>query len=361
MDDDQRSARLEAWIAEQLPHATTVRIEGLSKIPMGHSAETFTCTVSWTEAERAVSADLVCRLRPPFPGLLEPYDLALQFKILRALEATSVRSPRALWLEATGEVLGREFYVMEQLAGTVYERELPQALKDDPARALKMSQSLVEAIASIHNVRPETTDLSFVAAHDQVDRELSHWRSEIERVKKGPLPALERLADELVATRPTSPGIVTLVHGDPKPGNFAFDEHGEVTGIFDWEMATVGNPLTDIGWAEVNWNTPNAPTNLPGALSADEFIALYEELTGIEVTDRAWYRAFQDFKIAVILLVGAMLFDAALVADERFASMGEAVPFYTDAALRELGVAETLDPGPVAPDPERLASLETKG
>jgi len=212
-----------------------------------------------------------------------------------------------------------------------------------------MSQSLVAAIASIHNVRPETTDLSFVEGTDQVDRELSHWRAEIERVKKGPLPALERLHDVLVATRPRSPGIITLVHGDPKPGNFAFDEHGQVTAIFDWEMATVGNPLTDVGWAEVNWNTPNAPTNLPGALSVDEFVELYQELTGIEVTDRAWYRAFQDFKIATILLVGAMLFDAGLVADERFGAMGLAIAHYTEAALGDLGVEEALATGPVTP------------
>ncbi len=353
----ERKIRLEAWVAEQLPPSHGVRIEGLSKVQMGHSAETFTCTIVWSESDQTIGIDTVFRLRPPFPGLLEPYDFELQFKILRALEATPVRSPRVLWLEPTGEVLGQEFYVMEQLGGTVYERGLPDELKRDPQQVDRMCRSLVEAIASIHNVRPDTADLSFIEAEDQVDKELAHWSAEMERVKKGPLPALERLREELVTTKPPSPGIITLVHGDPKPGNFAFNARGEVTAVFDWEMARVGNPLTDIGWAEVNWATPSAFTMLPGALNADEFVDYYQELTGIKVIDRAWYRAFQGFKIAVILLVGAMLYDQGAIGDARMALMGLAVPQYTDAALRALGIEEALDSGQVTPDAEKMALL----
>ena len=120
-------------------------------------------------------------------------------------------------------------------------------------------------------------------------------------------------------------------------------------------MVTLGNPLADIGWAEINWITPNAFTALPGALSVDEFIELYEELTGIEATDRAWYRAFQGVKVAVILLVGSMLFEDGLSGDHRLASMGMMVATYTTAALAELGVSERIESGPVAPSPERLA------
>ena len=349
------SKRLEGWIAGQMPDASGVTVEGLSRILVGHSAETVVFTLRWTADGEPEVAELVLRLRPPFPGLLEPYDLERQFRVLRALEATPVRAPRAWWYEGTGEVLGAEFYVMECVAGTVYERGLPEDLKADLERQARMSRSLVEAIASIHNIRPETTDLSFLDGNDHVSRDLAHWRAEIERVKKAPLPALERLHEELVAAQPAAPAAVTLVHGDPKPGNFAFGDDGEVVGIFDWEMVTLGNPLADIGWAEINWITPNAFTALPGALSVDEFIELYEELTGIEATDRAWYRAFQGFKVAVILLVGSMLFEDGLSGDHRLASMGMMVATYTTAALAELGVSERLESGPVAPSPERLS------
>jgi aminoglycoside phosphotransferase (APT) family kinase protein len=149
---------------------------------------------------------------------------------------------------------------------------------------------------------------------------------------------------------------VTLVHGDAKPGNFAF-AHDEVSGIFDWEMASVGDPLTDIGWAEFNWTTPNSFTNQPGALTPDEFVAYYSELTGIAVEHRPWYRAFQGYKMVVIMLVAAMLFDQGSTSDLRFAAMGDAVHPYTLKALAELGVDEDLAPGPVTAREERVRAV----
>ena len=78
------------------------------------------------------------------------------------------------------------------------------------------------------------------------DREIDHWTSEIRRVQRGPLPALERLAEAVREQQPEQCPSVTLVHGDAKPGNFAF-EGSEVSAVFDWEMATIGDPLADIG------------------------------------------------------------------------------------------------------------------
>ena len=88
---------------------------------MGHSAETIRLTLGWTDGAPQ-QRDVVVHVRPEPPGLLEPYDLRRQFELLRALEPTPVRSPAALWYEETGAVLGRECFVMECAAGTVYER-----------------------------------------------------------------------------------------------------------------------------------------------------------------------------------------------------------------------------------------------
>src|SRR6185503_5636506 len=88
-----------------------------------------------------------------------------------------------------------------------------------------------------------------------LDRELDHWSGEMHRVQRGSLPALERLLEELRATKPQPCPTVTLVHGDAKPGNFAF-VGDEVSAVFDWEMTTVGDPLTDIGWMELRVKRP---------------------------------------------------------------------------------------------------------
>jgi aminoglycoside phosphotransferase (APT) family kinase protein len=351
---DHRVAPLTAWFASRLPDASDVHIESFEGVPTGHSAETTRLTLAWHEAGRSRRRAVVLRVRPPAPGLLEPYDLRRQFDILRALEPTPVHAPPVLWFEETGTVLGREFYVMDFVEGAVYERTLPPGLEADPARLGRMSRSLVDELAAIHSVDLHAAGLEFLGdGRDHLDRELDHWESEMRRVQLAPLPALERLIGELRARRPEPSAVVTLVHGDAKPGNFAFADD-RVSGVFDWEMTTVGDPLADIGWAEVNWTTPGAFTNRPGSLTREEFVARYEQRTGIPVRNREWYRAFQSYKMCVIMLVGAMLFDRGATDDVRLGQMGWAVHPYTVAGLAELGVDDAPDSGPVTPRAERM-------
>jgi aminoglycoside phosphotransferase (APT) family kinase protein len=255
-------------------------------------------------------------------------------------------------------VLGRPFFVMERLEGEVFERHVPAHLDAVPGRIRRMCVSLIEQLAAIHAVDLRETGLVALGdGQDYLDRELDHWASEMRRVARGPLPALERLHQALHDTKPAPSPRVTLVHGDAKPGNFAF-EGGEVSAVFDWEMAAVGDPLADIGWLELLWRTPVGITSRPGSLTVDEAIAHYEALSGIEVRHREWYRASQAFKMAVIMLVGAMLVDAGHSDDPRMVEMGAAVPMLTTMALHELGVYERLDSGPVTVRAERRKELQ---
>jgi aminoglycoside phosphotransferase (APT) family kinase protein len=351
---------LATWFAAQLPEAEDVRVEGLDRVHVGHSAETLMVQLRWRANGAEEQADVVLRLRPPPPGLLEPYDLPRQFHILRALETTAVRSPRSLWLEPSGDVLGREFYVMERLDGAVYEQVNPELVDLEPARVRRMSEGIVEQLAAIHAVDLSATGLDAMGdGRSYVDRELEHWTSEIRRVQKGPVPALDRLIAELRARQPEQYATVTLVHGDPKPGNFAFRQE-EVVAVYDWEMADVGDPLADLGYAELMWTMPGELTKLPGALTVHEFVERYRDLTGIIPQHRAWYRAFQCFKVTAILLVGSMLFDSGHSDDLRLAMMGTGVPWLTQHALSELGVGEALDHGPVGAREERVAAVRER-
>src|SRR5258708_31248438 len=146
--DGNMAERLTAWRRTQL--GDDVRVEGLDRVDFGHSAEMMVLTVVTPDTGQ----DVVLRLRPKPPALLEPYDLARQFTILRALENTAVRVPRALWLEDTGEILGRPFFVMQRVGGDVYEMEAPSAADETVVR---MCQSLVEQLAAIHSVDLQQT------------------------------------------------------------------------------------------------------------------------------------------------------------------------------------------------------------
>lgn len=360
MDVREIEARLTTWVAEQLQGADQVRIEGLDRVAFGHSAETLLFTVAWRESSGEHREDVVLRVRPPAPGLLEPYDLRRQFEILHALSGSAVRAPRALWYEGSGAVLGREFYVMQRLPGEVYERGVPAEIAGDPARVRRMGESLVEQLAAIHTVDLRATGLDRVAdGHGYLDRELAHWGEQVAAVQRGPLPAIERLLAELKAGQPAQCPRITLVHGDAKPGNYAFTG-AEVSAVFDWEMATIGDPLADLGWLEILWPMPGSVTSLPGALTAEEMIGHWEARTGITAQHRAWYRAFQGLKLAVIMLVGGMRFDAGHSDDLRLAEMAGATHFMTQVALQQLGIDEELPSGPVRPRPERVAEVRSR-
>lgn len=138
-----------------------------------------------------------------------------------------------------------------------------------------MCESLAELLVAIHSV---DLDQPGVAAlddgTDHLDRELGRWAAELNRVKRESLLALERLHQALLDCKPEPCPRVTLVHGDAKPGNFAF-VGGEVSAVFDWEMTTVGDPLTDIGWLQMLWIQPVGINSHPAALGIDDLLAHY--------------------------------------------------------------------------------------
>jgi aminoglycoside phosphotransferase (APT) family kinase protein len=359
MLDPSAIGRLTDWLHTQLPDADDLRVEGLDRVDFGRSAEMMMLTVVTRRGGQEDRQDVVLRLRPKPPALLEPYDLARQFTILRALQDTSVRAPRALWIEGSGAVLGQPFFVMQRAVGDVYEMEAPAGVDDQTV--VRMCQSLVEQIAAIHAVDLKQTGLDALDdGRDHLDRELGHWAAEMDRVKRGSLPALERLHQALRASKPAPCPRVTLVHGDAKPGNFAFVQ-GEVSAVFDWEMTTVGDPLTDIGWLEMLWIQPVGINTHPAALPIDALLADYEAISGISVGNRSWYRAFNAYKMAVICLIGAMLVDDGHSEDQKLVLSAYGTAMMTKAGLTELGINEPLDDGPVLPREERIQQVLARG
>jgi len=347
--------QLSTWLRTQLPDADDVLVEGLDRVTFGHSAEMMVLTVVTRRGDQTDRQDVVLRLRPEPPALLEPYDLARQFTILRALQHTPVRVPPALWLEDSGEVLGRPFLVMERVGGNVFEMQAPTGVTDETV--VRMCQSLAEQLAAIHSVDLQQTGLDTLDdGHDHLSRELNHWADEMNRVKRDSLPALERLLTGLRAGMPAPCPRVTLVHGDAKPGNFAFSG-GEVSAVFDWEMTTVGDPLTDIGWLELLWMQPVGITSHPAALPIDALLAHYEKASGIRLQNRSWYRAFNAYKMAVICLIGSMLLDSGHSDDEKLMLAAYGTSLLTRVGLSELGIQETLDDGPVLPRAERIQQV----
>ena len=147
------------------------------------------------------------------------------------------------------------------------------------------------------------------------------------------------------------------MHGDAKPGNFAF-VGGEVSAVFDWEMTTVGDPLTDIGWLELLWMQPVGITSHPAALDHRRAARALPGVSGITSAEPFWYRAFNAYKMAVICLIGAMLIDGGHSDDQKLMLAAYGTSMLTQVGLSELGIDEALDDGPVLPRVERIAQLQ---
>jgi len=249
---------------------------------------------------------------------------------------------------------------MERMPGEVFEeRAMPTVLVDDPERCRALARSFVLELVAIHQVDLEATGLCNLGdGATFLDRELDRWSGEIARVARGPLPGIQRLEATLREAKPEPTPRITLVHGDAKPGNFAF-VGTEVSGVFDWEMTDIGDPMADVGYTESLWMAPGF-TSHPGGLTRDEFVSLWETKTGLVAHDREWYRALAYYKLAAIMLLGGWLFNAGHSDDLRMAGLAGAFPMMTNAGLAELGLEPPGDHGPYQVDADRLARVNVK-
>ncbi|MCC6382662.1 MAG: phosphotransferase family protein, partial [Dehalococcoidia bacterium] len=310
-ETEEERTRLRDWISRHAGDRPGLRVVEASRMSAGHSNDTFSAVVEWDGPGGPARDAYVLRTRPEGVGLLEPYDVSKQYRIMQALAGTAVPVPRMLWFDEAGEVMGRPMFAMEKLDGVIIEAEIPDYLVNaDPAKVRRMCERYIDTVAAIHLVDGQAAGLAWLEpSADLLETEIGWWDQEIRRFQHGPLPAIDVIVDWLRANRPPSSPRVALVHGDAKPGNVLYDDE-MVRAMFDWEMTTLGDPLTDIGWLAWLWTGMGGLSSLPGALTKEEMLRRYEERTGISTAALHFYEVLAGFKMVAILFVGAMLFDS---------------------------------------------------
>ena len=280
--------------------------------------------------------------RPPLPP--SAHDVLREARLLRALESTPVRVPRVLAVADDESILGVPFYVMEEMRGTVITHEIPQEL-DEPAARQGMARDLVEALAEVHAVDWRAAGLEgFGKPSGYLERQLRRFNGLWEVNKTRELPRVQEVAEWLGSNLPESPP-ATIVHGDYRLGNtmVADDLPGRVVAIFDWELATIGDPLADVGYLTVTWIERNDPSDtMFSALSAvtrregfptrDELIGLYEEATGRSVSNLRWYQTLALWKAAVFMEGNYKRSLAGTTDDPYLKLFDEGVPALAEAA-----------------------------
>lgn len=268
--------------------------------------------------------------RPPLGHVLPTaHDMAREYRVISALAPTDLPVPATLALCTDPEVLGAPFYVMDYVSGIPYRRkEDVAALGEDRIRAIAFS--LVDTLVDLHAVDPEAVGLGdFGRPAGFLERQLRRWKRQLDASRSRDLPGVDELHDKLAAALPAS-GAPAIVHGDYRMDNVLVTGDDRIAAVLDWEMSTVGDPLTDLALMIV-YAEREAPDNgvianpsaAPGYPASDEIIARYTERSGRDTSALSWYVAFGFFKLAVISEGIYYRFQHGQTVGSGFESVGE--------------------------------------
>ncbi|WP_432002933.1 phosphotransferase family protein [Streptomyces sioyaensis] len=281
--------------------------------------------------------------RPPLGHVLATaHDMRREHRVISALHDTPVPVPEALLLCEDESVIGAPFYVMELVEGVPY-RTAAQLAPLGPERTRAVVLSLVDTLVELHAVDPEAVGLGdFGRPEGFLERQLRRWGKQLSASKNRELPGIDELHEALGRALPASPA-PTVVHGDYRLDNVLVGADDTLKAVLDWEMSTLGDPLTDLGLLVMyssDLGLPESPVSTtsgaPGHPTPAELIERYAARSGRDTSALAWYTAFAWFKLAVILEGIHYRFTLGQTVGAGFDRIGELVPVFIDHGLTTL-------------------------
>jgi aminoglycoside phosphotransferase (APT) family kinase protein len=334
--EDELARRLDSWAGEFLPGAGSLQVRRLAA---GHSNLTFLLRRSGSDFEWVLR-------RPPFGPLLpSAHDVLREYRVVRALEGSGVRLPVVVAACEDPAVLGAPFYVMERSPGEVVRTALPDWLTADKRAVL--GRDLVVALAELH-AAPVAPLVSAGLGREggYVGRQLRRWQGQREGVRAytaeagltaRELPDYDWVRDWLIANQPSAEQPSAVVHGDYKLDNALVDPaSATVTALLDWEMATVGDPLADLGYLLYMSPRPGDPAVFPeltgdvtaasGFPTREEIVGIYASAASRDLGALGFYEVLAGWKIAVLLEASYWRWRAGTSDDPLFPTLDWGVP-----------------------------------
>jgi aminoglycoside phosphotransferase (APT) family kinase protein len=330
-------ARLEPYLRSHFTGVAGPLV--VRQFPSGHSNLTYSVTLGGKE--------MVLR-RPPFGSKVKTaHDMGREYHVLEKLYAF-YPAPKPL-LHCTDEaVLGAPFYLMERVRGVILRRELPAGLDLTPPTARRLSESFIDNLAALHELDYPALGLADLGKpQGYLERQVRGWTERYYGSKTHELPEVEGITGWLKSHMPAQSG-ATLIHNDYKYDNMVLDANDitRIIAVLDWEMCTLGDPLTDLGTALAYWVQADdpadvrparwGPTAAPGSLTRLELLERYRAKTGQDVSEIVFYYVFALFKTAVIIQQIYYRYFHGMTHDERFRSMGEVTRMLLQASTRAM-------------------------
>ncbi|HYO69247.1 MAG TPA: phosphotransferase family protein [Archangium sp.] len=334
------AAWLEKYLAQNVPGLTGPLV--VEQFPGGHSNLTYLL--------RMGDKELVLR-RPPFgaKAIKAGHDMGREYRILSGLLPVYPKVPRPLVFCGENESpMGVPFYVMERVPGLIIRAKPPKGLELTPELMRKLSENFVDNLAELHAVDWRAAGLGELGKPEgYLGRQVAGWTERYGKARTDDLPEMEQVAKWLAGNLPAELA-PTLIHNDYKYDNLVLDPERlpGIRAVLDWEMATIGDPLSDLGMALAYWAEaadpeerralPFGPTMLPGNLTREELVARYAEKSGRDTRGIAFHYVLSLFKVSVIAQQIYSRFKQGLTKDERFAAMITGVRVLSRTAARAI-------------------------
>ena len=298
----------------------------IRQFPGGHSNLTYLLETGGRE--------YVLRRPPLGPVAPKAHDMAREYSVLGAVHPFFPQAPRVFLLCDNPAVIGAIFFVMERRRGLVLRRDIPAEYAGDAGFSGRVSEAFVDCLAALHAVDVTRVRLGKPAGF--LERQVNGWAERWQRSQTETLPRMEELMRWLRDRLPESPA-PTLVHNDYKLDNMMLNAESpnRVEAVLDWEMATVGDPLVDLGCVMCYWPQAGDPpvrrdalsdiTTRPGWFTRAQLVERYARLTGRDVSGLRYYEVFGIFKIAVVLQQIFFRYRRGQTRDQRFRNFDQRV------------------------------------
>lgn len=319
--------KLSAYLQEQLDDFTgEVAVE---QFPSGFSNLTYLVKIGRDE--------YVLR-RPPFgANIKSAHDMSREYTILSKLSPVYPKAPAPLLYCDDEAVIGAPFYMMDRVKGMILRGRMPTEMHPAPEEMSAIADAFVASFAELHRVDYNSAGLGDLGRPEgYVARQVAGWSARYEKAETDDIPTMQQTEKWLQENQPKDAG-ASLIHNDFKYDNIVLDpaDRKSVIAILDWEMATLGDPLMDLGSTLGYWIDPAdppgirqmalSPTLLPGNPTRAELLEKYAQASGRSVDNVVFYYAFGLFKIAVIVQQIYARYKKGYTKDKRFAGLIEGV------------------------------------
>ena len=273
--------------------------------------------------EDETSTKWILRRPPTGHVLASAHDMNREYKIISALGKSNVPVPRAIGMCQDEAVTGASFFVMDFVEGNII-KDLEAAQQFSPEERKIQSKSLVEVLATLHNVNPEEVGLGDLGKReDYIARQLRRWKRQGDEGSDRSLPLFHELHRKLEGRIPPQIGY-GIAHGDYRLDNCMIGLDNQVAAVLDWELCTLGDVLADLGGMLMWWGErdsskalmSDAPTIAEGYISPDEVANMYESFSGRDLSNLPYYIAFQYWRLAAITEGVRVRFTAGAMGDK---------------------------------------------